>query len=183
MSKKTIITLVVALILIGGLYYYGNNWLAGRSITQAVSEIFKGKTEPGTGIVTGGEGDVKNPEALFNETEEVVLSSKTLPMFTENVKPELEKVFGKVKVTSYGKYSDYEGSFKAVVTVPKIIAPQDLTKIEEFYAQDGYETSTNEVSSNSGTLEMEKEGTSLEFSYFGDDQNISIWYIPLQSEE
>jgi hypothetical protein len=182
MNKKTLIIILVILLIVGGLCYGASSWLKGRSIQQAFQDMTKGsfKQDLGTGTTTNGEV-IKTPEDIFNETKEVVLSSNTLPIFTENVKPEIEKVFGKSKVISYGKYYDYEGSFKAVLKVPRLILPEDLTKLEEFYAKEGFETTTNEVTADSGTLIMSNKGTEIEFSFFGDDQNISIWYTPAQN--
>lgn len=187
MNKKTLIIVVIALLVVGGLYFVANGWLKGRSIPQAFMDTIKGVPQPGlgTGIVTGGGEVVKTPNNLFKETEEVVLSSKTLPFFTENVKPEVKNVFGEAKVTAYGKYSYYEGSFTAELTVPRVITPEDLTKLEEFYAKEGFETTENSVSVGSGTLGMSKnDGTEIEFSYYDfDNQNIRVRYIPVQSEE
>lgn len=188
MNKKTLIIVVVlVLVVIGGLYYGVNSWLKGRSIPQAFLDTIKGVAQPGLGTgTTGTSGEaVKTQENLFKETEEVVLSSKTLPFFTENVKPEIEKVFGKSKVTSYGKYSWYEGSFEAGLTVPRAIMPEDLTKLEEVYLKQGFETTENSVSADMGTLGMEKNnGTEIEFSYYGfDNQNIRVRYIPVQASD
>jgi len=132
----------------------------------------------GTGIPTGNE-----QENLFNETQGVSLSSSTSIIFTGNVKPEIEKIFGKAKVISYGMYSDYKGSFIAEIKVPRIITPEDLTKLEEVYLKQGFETNGNSVSAGSGTLTMTKsDGTEIEFSYYDfDNQNVRVRYIPVQA--
>ncbi len=183
MNKKTLIIIVLVLLVAGGLYYGVNSWLKGRSIGQAFQDIFNGAAQPGLGTGTGTGGEAaKAPNDLFKETEEVALSSKTLPFFTENVKPEIEKVFGASKVTTYGKYSWYEGSFTAEFKVPRVIIPEDLTKLEEVYLKQGFETTENSVSADLGMLGMSKDdGTEIEFSYYGfDNQNIKIRYIPVQ---
>jgi len=182
MNKKTLIIVVVILVIVGGFYYGVNSWLNGRGIQQAFQEIFTGgSSQPGLETVTD-EIVIKTPEDLFKETKEVVLSSKTLPIFTENIKPKIEKVFGEARVMSYGKYSDYEGSLTASLKVPRIIVPEDLTKLEELYAGEGFETKTNEVSADSGTLVMSKDETELEFSYSGEEQIVKVWYTPKQAE-
>lgn len=182
MNKKTLIIIVLVLVVIGGLYY-GNNWLKGRSVWQAFQDTIKGTAQPGLGTGTDGGVAVKTPEDLFKETEEVVLSSKTLPTF-KDMRLKVEKVFGESKVTSYGKYSDYKESFVATLKVPRVIIPEDLTKLEELYLKEGFETKTNEVSADSGTLAMSNsEETNIEFSCDFDNQNIKVWYIPAQSEE
>jgi len=63
--------------------------------------------------------------------------------------------------------------------------PEDLTKLEEYYAKEGFETAENSVSAGSGTLGMSKnDGTELEFScYDFDNQNDRVRYIPIQPEE
>lgn len=145
-----------------------------------------GVTQPGlgTGTGTGTNGETTETQNdLFKETEEVALSSKTSPFFTENVKIEIEKVFSESKVMSYGKYSDYKGSFTAELKVPRVIIPEDLTKLEEVYLKQGFETTTNEVSADSGRLVMSKEGTEIEFQYYSDDQSIKVWYIPAQASD
>lgn len=132
----------------------------------------------GTGIPTGNE-----QENLFNETQEVTLSSSTSTIFTGNVKPEIEKIFSKARVTAYGMYSDYKGSFEAEIKVPRVIKPEDLTKLEEVYLKQGFETKGNSVSAGSGTLTMAKsDETEIEFSYYDfDNQNLRVRYIPVQA--
>lgn len=182
MNKKTLIIIAVVIVVIGGLYYGINSWLKGRSAQQALQDTTKDVTQSGLGTGTGGEA-VKTPIDLFNETEEVTLSSKTLPIFTENMKPEIEKIFGKSKVTSYGMYSYYKGSFTAELKVPRVIIPEDLTKLEEFYLKEEFKTTENSVSADLGTLTMSKDdGTEIEFSYYSfDNQNIRVRYIPVQA--
>lgn len=181
MNKKILI-IVLVLLVVGGLYYGVNKWLNGRSIQQALQGMTDGAAQSGLGTVTDGGEAAENPKDLYNKTDEVVLSSKTLPIFTENVRPEIEKVFGESKVTSYGKYGSYEGSFIAELKVPRVIKPEDLTKLEEIYSKEGFETTENSVSADSGTLGMSKaDGTEIEFSYYDfDNQNIRVRYIPVQ---
>ncbi|MFA5095054.1 MAG: hypothetical protein WC447_00085 [Candidatus Paceibacterota bacterium] len=176
MNKKVLVIIILVLIVAGGLYYGVSSWQKNRAVEQMLQDT-NGVGQPGT----GNEETTKTPNDLFKEAKEVVLSSKTLPIFTEKVRPEIEKIFGGSKVTSYGKYSDYEGSFTAVLKVPRLVVPEDLTKLEEFYLKEGFETKTNEVSANSGTLVMSNsEGTEIEFSYYSDDQDIKVWYTPAQ---
>jgi len=155
----------------GDLSNFGGGMIPGGGVAQ-----------PGLGTGTGGEA-AETQNDLFKETEEVVLSSKTSPFFTENMKIEIEKVFGGSKVISYGKYSDYTGSFTAELKVPRVIIPEDLTKLEESYLKQGFETATNEVSADAGRLVMSKEGTEIEFQYYSDDQSIKVWYIPAQASD
>lgn len=188
MNKKTLIIIVVVIVVIGISYYGVNNWLKGRSIQQALQDTTKGATQSGleTGTETDtGEEAVKTPENLYKETEAVSLSSKTSPFFTGNVKIEIEKVFGESKVMAYGKYSDYEGAFTAELKVPRVIKPEDLTKLEEVYLKQGFETTENSVSTDSGTLTMEKsDETEIEFSYYTfDNQNVRVRYIPAQEND
>ena len=184
MNKKTLIIVAIVIVVIGILYYCTNNWLKGHS-TQQASENTTSPSQSGSGTETGTNGEVtKTPQDLFKETEAVSLSSRTSPIFTEDVKPEIEKVFGESKVTSYGMYSSYTGSFEAALKVPRVIAPEDLTKLEEVYLKQGFETTENSVSAGSGTLGMSKtDGTEIEFSYYDfDNQNIRVRYIPVQTD-
>jgi len=186
MNKKTLIIIAIV-IAVGIVAYFGyqKGLFSGKD-----REIMSGGTTPGfeteTGTGTGTNGEaVETPEDLYNETEEVALSSKTLPFFTENVKIEIEKVFGKSKVTTYGKYSYYEGSFTVELKVPRVIIPEDLTKLEEVYLKQGFETTGNSVSAGSGDLIMTKsDGTEIEFSYYDfDNQNMRVQYIPVQADD
>ena len=185
MNKKTLIIIAVVIVVIGISYYGINNWLKGRSLQQVFQDTTNGvATQPGLGTDTNGEA-VETPENLYKETKAVSLSSKTLPFFTENVKIEIEKVFGESKVTAYGKYSWYEGSFEAELKVPRVIIPEDLTKLEEVYLKQGFETTENSVSADLGTLTMEKsDETEIGFSYYSfDNQNIRVRYIPVQAND
>lgn len=181
MNKKILIIIIAVILVIGGLYYGINNWRKGRS-AQQISD--KDVTQSGSETGTNGEA-VETPENLYKETEAVSLSSNTSPFFTENIKPEIEKIFGESKVTAYGKYSDYRGSFAAELKVSRVIKPEDLTKLEEVYLKQGFETTENSVSADSGTLTMEKsDETEIEFSYYTfDNQNVRVQYIPAQAND
>jgi len=189
-DKKIIIIISAVLIIIVGLYCF-NKWHEQNVLRQVVKDMYgidiKDKDLEALnkfGQNNNEQPEVnKTPEEKYNETKEASLAGKISPAFTDELKPEVIKVFGKAKTMAYGKgYYGYEGSFMTSFKVPKVITSQDLAKLEEDYSKIGYETQMNEVSANAGSLTMSKnEADTIMFSYDGEgSQDLIVWYTPAQ---
>ncbi len=127
----------------------------------------------------------KTPEDRFNETKEAAAIGKMLPAMDSEIKPAMEDVFGKVKVTAYG--SGYMGnkSFMATLKVPRVVSSNDLSELSSNLEAKGYKTISSGAESEGGNLTLMKDETvSLTFTYGnnGADQQVEIMYMDLTAE-
>jgi uncharacterized protein YxeA len=183
-TKKILIIIAIVLVAAGGIYYF-YSW-RGLDVENGSIDTLKKLGQDGSLSENEEQEIVKTSEEKYNEAVEVSLAGKISSVFTSDVKPEILGVFGKVKVTAYGKgYTGYEESFSASFKVPRAISPQDLAKFEDDYSKKGFEIQINEVSANSGVLTMIKDGAeTVMFSYEGSDsQDLIVFYVPASSEQ
>ena len=125
-KTKTIVIVVLAIVVLGGLYYGYNRWRQERLAMEFLKNMYGvtgGKT-PGdlTGKLSGNiaaeiakqtakdEAEQKKEEAReaaktpldkFNETKEVSLVGKTSSVVKDMVEPKLTAIFGKIKPTLF----------------------------------------------------------------------------------
>lgn len=216
MDKKTkVITgAIIAVVVVGGLCLGYNRWRQQRLANQILQEMYGGNTGL-LGKITGNTGGIsgqvaqeivkeaakeekkqkeeeakeaaKTPEDKYNETKEAAVVGEVLPAMSSEIKPAIEAVFGKVKITAYG--TGYMGSlnksFTATFKVPRVVAANDLSQLSSKLAAEGYKTISSGAESEGGNLTlMKNDSISLTFSYGnnGEDQTIEAMYMDLTSE-
>jgi len=125
-KTKTIVIVVLAIVVIGGLYFGINRWRQQRLATQILQEVY-GVNAGLFGKITGASGlsnqaaqeiakqmanvalqqknedaqeATKTPEGKYKATEEMTAYDVNSKAAVSEVKPIIEKVFGKTKLTS-----------------------------------------------------------------------------------
>lgn len=215
MDKKTknITIAVIAVAVVGGLYFGYTRWRQQKLANQILQGMYGVNTGmlggiPGIGGISNkvaqeiakeaakeeikqkeeeAKEAAKTPEDKFNETKETAVIGKMLPAMNNEIKPAMEDVFGKVKITAYG--TGYMGgldkSFSATFKVPRVITANDLSQLSSNLDAKGYKTISSGAESEGGNLTvMKNDSISLTFSYGnnGEDQTIEAMYMDLASE-
>lgn len=194
-KTKTIVAVVLAVVVIGGLSYGINSWNQQRLANQFLKEAY-GLNSGGLfgGLMGGGSSGLsdqmvkqiadeaakeeaqqktdeereaaKTPEDRYNETESVSLTGQTSSLVKEVVEPPFTSVFGKIKPTLFsGGYMGQEGSFLVVFKVPKVPTSEDFNKLSEEFVNNGFTVAMNSVSAESSYLLLEKDGATLSITY------------------
>jgi hypothetical protein len=193
-KTKTIIIVVLAVVVVGGLYFGYNRWQQQRLAAKILKNMY--------GVGSGKAGDItaqiagqlspdmlkkmaeeaakeeaqqktdeekeaaKTPEDKFNETKSVTLAGKTAPLVKDIVEPRLTAVFGKAKPTLFsGGYMGQEDSFLVSFKVPKVITDVDINKLVEEFTNNGYTVVMNSVSADAANLLFENDKSTISISY------------------
>lgn len=201
MDKKTltIVVVVVAIVVVGGGLYYGiNRWrqeqlarqilgmygvntngsLANSVAQQIANQIANDQNNQNT-----NEEAAKTPEGIYNQASEAALIGDISPVLTGEVKPKVESVFGKAKVTTYTSgLTGTQDSFMVAFMVPRVVTAADIGKLIKGFTDSGFKLITNTANASSGGAVLEKEGAMLSLSYgeSGEDQQVSVLYTPSQ---
>jgi hypothetical protein len=208
MDKKTltIVIAVGAIIIVGGLYYGYRRWQQQRLVAQ----VFSGLYGAGAGQLVNGKVTeqlakeyakqvvadeakqkaddareaAKTPEDKYNEIKETVTIGTVYPAANALIKPKIEKVFGKAKMTGYSSgYGGISGGFLAMYTVPRVVSSEDMNALSKAYADDGFTVVTETANSDGGSIALQKAGVaSINLSFEGQSQEVSVMYIPQEPE-
>lgn len=206
-KTKTIVVVVLAVVVVGGAFYGFRRWQQQRLVNQYLKGIYGTDAGGLLGKLTGGSGGIssqvaqeiakemakeearqkvdevketaKTPADRYNETQEAIAIGTVVPILNSEIKPVIEKVFGKAKMVMYsGGYAGTENSFLTSFKVPRIITAQDLGSLAQEFTGKGYKVVSNTADANSGTVMMEKEGVYLSFSYEGSEsQELGLMYV------
>ncbi|MFA5109330.1 MAG: hypothetical protein WC458_02200 [Patescibacteria group bacterium] len=194
-KTKTIVIVVVAIVVLGGLFYGYNRWRQQRLANQ----ILLGMYGVNTGVLGGltGNGKIqeqiakeiaaeaeqakkdeekqkedeakeaaKTPEDRFNETKSVTLTGQTSSLVAEKVEPQLTAVFGKIKPVLFSDaYLGQKNSFLVSFKVPRIPGGEDVNKLTEEFTKAGYTVAMNSVSADGANLLFDNEEATISISY------------------
>ncbi len=211
MDKKTkiIVFSALAILVVGAAFYGFNRWRQQRLANQILKNVYG--LNSGMGGLVGGIPEqiaqqmaneaakeemkqeeeeareaAKTPEDRFNETKETPTMGAVSPFLNGDLRPGMEAVFGKVKMTSYGSgmYGGPKG-FVASFKVPRIVTAEDLGKLADEFENKGFVVGSTSVESDSGNLMMTKDDeltVSFSFSGNGEDQEVEVLYMDLSAE-
>ncbi|MDD4333193.1 MAG: hypothetical protein PHT51_03715 [Patescibacteria group bacterium] len=193
-KTKTIVIVVLAVVVVGGLYFEFNRWRQQRLANQILKEMY-GVNTGLLGGLTGGNGiskeiaqelakeavkqeaqqkadeakeAAKTPEDKYNETKETAVVGEVSPIVASEIEPAIKAVFGETKMTSYGTgyMVSQNGSFGANFSVPRVVTADDLNKLSLEFKNKGYAVVSSSAESGSGNVTMMKgEESTLTFSY------------------
>ncbi|HNX11127.1 MAG TPA: hypothetical protein PKI61_03210 [bacterium] len=202
-KTKTIVIVIVAVAVIGGLCYGFNRWRQQRLANQLLRGMYGMNTGGG---LFGGDGKIsdklarqiaeeaakseaeqkadeaaeaaKTPTDRYNETKPVALAGAMSSVVKEKIEPILTKVFGKIKPILFsGNYMGQDGSFLVAFTVPKVIDSEDFNKLTEEFTSDGYTVGMSSIGSDAANLIVEKDGVTISLSYENsEEQQIGVLY-------
>ncbi|MDD5252025.1 MAG: hypothetical protein PHT12_05330 [Patescibacteria group bacterium] len=127
----------------------------------------------------------KTPEDRYNETKEAAIIGAAYPALDSEVKPKVESVFGKAKVTGYsGGYAGSQG-FMVMFKVPRLVSNDDMAKLAQKFIDEGFQLVINTADAEGGVVALEKENVASVQIMYGSgigEQEISITFIPSEQE-
>jgi hypothetical protein len=204
-KTKTIVIVVLAVVVVGGLYFGYNRWrqyqilkmmygvntglvggLTGGSVSSQIAQELAKQAAKDEAQQKADEAKeaAKTPEDKYNETTETAVVGDVSPIVTKEIKPAIESIFGKTKMISYGTgyMAGQTGSFGANFSVPRVVTAEDLNKLSLEFKNKGYAVISSSVESGTGNVSMMKgEEATLTFSYSdnGESQEIEVLYWQL----
>jgi len=121
----------------------------------------------------------KTPEEKYNEAENSYVSDAISSLFDQEVKSEIETVFGKCKIvaSTFG-YTGTEG-FAVQVMVPQKVTAENFNALVEAFTDQGYVTAYGEMEVETGAIMMQKDESTmltLTFDTTSDEQGITVMY-------
>lgn len=206
-GKKTnpIVIVVIALVVLGGLYYGATRWRQQKYINQ-LAKLYGGDAGL-LGNLTGNKNGLtdqmlkdiakeaakeeakqkeedakeaaKTPQDKFNDTKTVEVTAAFSSALKNTVEGPMTAVFGKIKPTLFsGNYMKQEDSFLVVYKVPKEPTSADMNKLVEEFIKDGYTDAMSTIEAEAANLLLEKDGNTVS-AYYEDPQTqeIGIMYV------
>ena len=205
-GKKTnpIVIVVIALVVLAGLYYGAKRWRQQQYVNQ-LTKLYGGET----GLLGGANKQLiaelakeaakeeakekadeakeaaKTPQDRFNETKTVDITPAFSAVLKSTVEGPMTAVFGKIKPTLFsGNYMKQGDSFLVVYKIPKQPTSADMNKLVEEFTKAGYTDAMSTIEAEAANLLMEKDGNTLS-AYYEDasKQEIGIMYVDQTTNE
>jgi len=206
-KTKTIVIIVLAIAVIGGLCYGYNRWRQQRLANQILKEMYGVNTGLLGGLTNNNSGKLqeqiakelakqaaieeakqkadeakeaaKTPEDRFNETKSITLTGKASSLIKDNVEPRLTAIFGKIKPTLFNNgYTGQENSFLIVFKIPRVPTSEDFNKLIEEFTNNGYTSAMNSVGADSANLMFDKDTATVNISYENStEQEVGVLYM------
>jgi hypothetical protein len=200
-----IVIVVVAIIVIGALYYGTTRWRQQQYINQ-LAKMYGGNAGL-LGNLTGGNNGLtqdmlkkiaeesakeetqqkvddakeaaKTPLDRFNETKEVALTANVSSVVKSVIETQMLAVFVKIKPTLVsGNYMKQGDSFLVVYKVPRQPTSEDMNKLVEELTKSGYTAGMNTVEAESAQIIMDKNGNSVSIGYENPtNQEVTVLYV------
>lgn len=201
-----IVIVVIALVVLGGLYYGAKRWRQQQYVNQ-LAKLYGGNAGLIGNLTGGGAGGLsdqmlkdiakeaakeeaeqkkeeakeaaKTPQDKFNETKEVALVGNTSSIVKATIEAPLKAVFGNIKPTLFsGNYMKQGDSYLAVFKVPRTPTSEDMNKLIDELTKSGYTTGMNTIEADAAHIIMEKDGNSLSAYYENSEQQeIGVLYV------
>lgn len=204
-KSNPIVFIVIALLVLAGLYYGAKRWRQQQYIKQ-LAEVYGGEAGLLSNLTGGNSGlsqkiieelakeaakeeaeeikeeakeAAKTPQDKFNETKEVSLTANSSSIIKSTIDSTLKSVFGSYKLILFsGNYLQQGDSYLASIKVPRAPTSQDMNKIVEELTKNGYVSGMNIIEADSAHVIMEKDGNSLSVYYEDpDNQEITVLYV------
>jgi len=204
-KMNPIVIVVIAVVVIGALYYGATRWRQQQYVKQ-LTKMYGGDAGL-LGNLTGGNSGLtdqmikdiakesakeeakqkeeeakeaaKTPQDKFNETKEVALVGGTSSILKTTIESPLKAVFGNIKATLFsGNYMKQGDSYLAVFKVPKAPTSEDINKLVGELTKNGYVSGMNTIEADAAHIIMEKDGNSLSVYYENpENQEITVLYV------
>lgn len=199
-KTKTIVVVVLAVVVVGGVYFGINRWRQQR----LASQILKGVYGINTGILGGltGSGNIqeqiakeaaqqkvdeakeaaKTPEDKYNEAEEAATYDVNSKAAVNAAKDILEKVFGKTKLTAVS--TNNYGSENAVTSImefeiARLITGEDLSALNKALADKGLPISYSGVDNKTAMIAAGTAENSYSFGFEIGGQTVGVNIIKI----
>lgn len=206
-KTKTIVIVVVAIVVIGGLYYGYNRWRQ-QQLAKQILGIY-GVNTGLLGGITGGGGNIqdqiakemvkeaakdaaqqkadeakeaaKTPEDKYNETEEMATYDANSKAVAGEAKDILEKVFGKAKLTSISVNaygSENIGGYSVMeFKIARLAAGEDLGALNKAFTDKGLQIMQSGIQNKSAGVMAGSTGTSYSIGFEIGEQTVSATVI------
>jgi len=204
-KMNPIVIVVIAVVVIGALYYGATRWRQQQYVNQ-LAKMYGGDAGL-LGNLTGGNSGLtdqmlkdiakesakeeakqkeeeakeaaKTPQDKFNETKEVTLTGNTSSTMKATIEAPLKAVFGNIKITLFsGNYLKQGESYLAVFKVPRAPSSSDMNKLVDELTKSGYTSGMNTIEADAAHIIMEKDGNSLSVYYENsEEQEIGVLYV------
>ena len=204
-KMNPIVIVVIAVVIIGALYYGATRWRQQQYVKQ-LAKLYGGDTSL-LGNLTGGNNGItsqmlkdiakesakeeaeqkkeeakeaaKTPQDKFNETKVVSLTGNAASIIKDTIESPLKSVFGDIKPTLFsGNYMKQGDSFLAVFKVPRAPTSEDMNKLVDELNKSGYASSINTIEAEAAQILMEKDGNGMSIGYENPtDQEITVLYV------
>jgi len=198
-DKKTLTTVVVvvgAVIIVGGVFTGINRWRAQRAVNSALKDLYGLN-----GNVNGLQGQVaqqiakemgkaadqdqkteeaKTPLDKFNESKDAIVIGEIPSILGSEITPKMNTVFGQSKMTGFSSgYMGTTGSFLVMYKIPRVATTPDLNNLVKQFADNGYKSINSGTDGGAVNVMLQKGEDVLTVSYDSgsDDQQISIMFI------
>lgn len=179
---RTIVIVVVAVAVVGGLYYGVNRWRQQRLVNQYLKGLYGTDAGGLLNKITGGGASnqvaqeiakemakeavqqkadeakeaAKTPEDKYNETEEMATYDANSKAVADEAKVIMEKAFGKAKLTSIstGLYGGGAGGSGVVeFTINRLTTGADLGALSKAFTDKGFQVMQSGIDNkNAGVM-------------------------------
>ncbi len=204
-KTKTIAVVVVAVIVVGGLYYGINRWRQQRLVNQ----YLKGVYGLNTGLLGGlnGSGNVpdqvakeiakemakeeakqqideakeasKSPEDIYDDTKEMATYDANSKALADEVKKIMENAFGKVKLTSIstGFYGGVSGSGAVEFKLDHLTTGNDLGALSKAFTDAGFQVMQSGMEDKSASLMAGNDAVSYVVGFEIEEQTVDVTVV------
>ncbi|MFH0815047.1 MAG: hypothetical protein V1902_03180 [Candidatus Falkowbacteria bacterium] len=203
-KTKTIVIAVLAVVVIGGLYFGINRWREQRLANQILQEVY-GVNTGLFGKITGNSGisnltaqeiakqianetlqqkneeaqeAAKTPEGKYKATEEMAAYDANSKAAVNEVQPIIEKVFGKSKLTSVytNAYASETLSYSMLeFTISRLATGADLGALNKVLTDKGLPILQSSIADKTAMVSAgNNETTMLSFGFEIDGQTIGV---------
>jgi hypothetical protein len=200
-KTKTIVIAIIAVVVIGGLYYGYNRWRQQRLANQILAGMYGVNSGLLGGLGTGNVSEqvakeiakqaaedaakqkadeareaAKTPEDIFNATEEMPAYDANSQALVNTFKDIIDKVFGKSKVTSvstsYG--ADQIGYGLLEFTINRLATGADLAAFNKVLTDKGLTVTQSGVSDKVASVVIDNDKMTVYFSFEIGKQVVSV---------
>ena len=201
-KTKTIIIVVLAVVVVGGVYHAFNNWRKQRLVQNYLEQLGVPESQFGdvvkqmsvkdlADIYQGMAGDEyeeekpKTPKQLFEEATAVRVYDDNSRSIVNETRSFIEQAFGKAKLTSISSgYMGVKGSGIVAYRVSRKIQGDDIALLNKALTDSGFTIFSSSVDGEDAMImAMKGEAEQITVSFTIDEQDIGIIFIKVPEEE
>jgi len=204
-KTKTIVIVVLAVVVVGGLYYGINRWRQQRLVNQYLKGVYGMNAGLLGGLTTGGNVNeqvakeiakelakedakqkvdeakeaAKTPEDKYNETEEMSTYDASSKALADEVKKIMENAFGKVKLTSIstGLYGSVAGSGAVEFKIARLTTGNDLGALSKAFTDAGFQIMQSGLEDKSAMLMAGNDNVSYIIGFEVEEQTVAVTVV------
>ena len=204
-KTKTIAVVVVAVVVVCGLYFGINRWRQQRLVNQYLKGVYGLNTGMMGGLNSGGKipdqvakeiakemakeeakqqvdeakEASKSPEDIYDDTKEMATYDANSKALADEVKKIMENAFGKVKLTSIstGLYGGVAGSGAVEFKLDHLLTGSDLGALSKAFADAGFQVIQSGIEDKSASLMAGNDAVSYVVGFEVEEQTVDVTVI------